>query len=129
MEAASFDESSDTISAFSIDGQTGKLALLDKVASNGGDPAHVAVDASGHWVFAVNYNGGNVSMIQKNADLSLGAAVMTFPTGMNAHEIVFDPSSHFAFVPNKGSDDVSELVFDAKAGTIAPNTPLPEPHS
>jgi len=114
-------EGSDELAAFSIDGATGKLTFKNRVSSNGAGPAHVALDAAGSYVFGVNYGGGNATMIKRNADDSLGAAMLTLSTGKNAHEIVFDPSNKYAFVPNLGSDNVSQLVFDAKAGTLVFN--------
>lgn len=117
-------EGSDELAAFSIDPQTGALTFLNRVSSNGGGPAHVAVDATGHYVFGVDYGGGALTMIAVAPGGALGATVTTRSTGANAHELVLDPSQHFAFVPNKGSDSVSQLVFDASLGTLTPN-PVP----
>lgn len=122
-------EGSDELASFAIDPATGQLAFLNRVSSNGGGPAHVAVDATGKYVFGVNYGGGNLTMIATKADGSLGAAVTTLATGQNAHQLALDASNHFAFVPNKGSDTVSQLVFDAAQGSLGfnavPSAPLP----
>jgi 6-phosphogluconolactonase len=114
-------EGSNELAAFSIDGATGKLTFKNRVSSNGAGPAHIALDATGSYVFGVNYGGGSATMLKRNADDSLGASLLTLATGKNAHEIVFDPSNKYAFVPNLGSDNVSQLVFDANAGTLAFN--------
>jgi 6-phosphogluconolactonase len=45
------------------------------------------------------------------------------PVGRNAHSIRIDASNRFAFVPTLGSDEIFELVFDAKTGRLASNTP------
>ena len=42
-----------TISAFTVDGA--KLKLINIVSSRGAGPCHVAVDRTGHWLFAANY--------------------------------------------------------------------------
>jgi 6-phosphogluconolactonase len=122
-------EGSDQIASFAIDGATGQLTLLNRVSSNGGGPAHVAVDATGKLVFGVNYGGGNLTMIATAADGSLGATAATLATGANAHQLVLDGSNQFAFVPNKGSDTVSQLVLDTAAGSLVfnakPSAPLP----
>lgn len=114
-------EGSDQVSAFTIDRTTGALGFQNRVSSNGGGPAHVAVDATGQWVFAANYGGGTVTMIEVAGDGSLGSARATLGTGPNAHQLVVDPSNRFVFVPNLGADDVSQLVFDAGAGTLVEN--------
>jgi len=114
-------EGSDELASFSIDAATGKLAFKNRVPSNGAGPAHIALDATGAYVFGVNYGGGSVTMRKRNPDDSLGASWLTLPTGQNAHQIVFAPSNQYAFVPNLGSDNVSQLVFDAQAGTLAFN--------
>lgn len=123
------DENASQLLAFALDPNDGTLSFLNQVSSNGSGPAHVAVDPSGGFVFGVNYGSGDVTMVRRNADQSLGATVATLSTGANAHQIVFDPSSHFAFVPDKGSDDIAQLVFDAKAPSIGfnstPSTPMP----
>jgi len=111
-------EGSDEISAFSVDAATGALSFLNRVPSNGSGPAHVAVDATGTRVLAANYGGGSVTMIAVGADGSLGGALATLATGANAHQVVVDPGNAAAFVPNLGSDTVSQLDLDVAAGTL-----------
>jgi 6-phosphogluconolactonase len=113
-------EGSDELAAFTVDAGTGALAFLDRVPSNGNGPAHLAVDATGGWLLAANYGGGNVTMVRIEPDGSLGDAVATLATGANAHQIVLDAANAHAFVPNLGDDTVSELVFDP-AGGLAPD--------
>ncbi len=115
------DEGTNQLQSFSIDPATGKLTFLNAVSSNGVDPAHVAVDPTGKFVFGVNYGDGKVTTIQRQNDGSLGSTVATRDTGANAHEIVFDRSHRHAFVPDKGSDYVSQFSFDAATGALAPN--------
>ena len=50
--------SSGAVSAFAIDSRTGKLTLLNQVASRGADPCYVAVDQTGKYVLVANYGGG-----------------------------------------------------------------------
>ena len=114
-------EGSDQIASFAIDQATGALTPKNSVSSNGGGPAHVAVDATGKFVFAANYGGNTASTIAVNADGSLGSEVTTFDDLPHAHETVLDATNHFAFVPTLGADAVTQLVFDPDAGTIAKN--------
>lgn len=80
---------------------------MNHASTNGSGPAHVAVDAAGAVAVAVNYGSGDVTTIPIQPDGSLGTPSMAMKTGANAHQIVFDPTNAFAFVPNKGSDTVS----------------------
>jgi 6-phosphogluconolactonase len=113
-------EGSGEVAGFRIAAATGELTLLNRVSSQGSGPAHVSVDATGQLVFAANYGEGNVTMIERLADGSLGAELATLVTGPNAHQIVADPSNGYVFVPNLGSDEVSQLVLDVNARTLVP---------
>jgi 6-phosphogluconolactonase len=113
------------VSAFRIDPSTGGLSFLNRVSSEGAGPAHVAVEASGKFVFVANYNGGTVAVLPVRTDGTLGAAVDTVSHGGGAqsHQVVVAPSNQFVFVPNKGLSAVSQYRFDAQDGSITPNTP------
>jgi len=45
------------------------------------------------------------------------------PVGRNAHSILVDASNRFVYVPNLGTDQIFQFVFDAKSGRLASNTP------
>jgi 6-phosphogluconolactonase len=119
----SVDEGQDALGSFAIDGATGQLTPLNSAPCGGNGPAHVAVDATGNHVFGVNYGSGDVRRINVTVDGSFGAGVTDLSTGANAHQIVLDASNQFAFVPNKGTDTVSQLVFDAATGQLDFNQP------
>src|SRR6185312_4367309 len=44
------DQSSGGVSAFSIDAASGKISLLNEVASGGADPCYVSIDKTGKYV-------------------------------------------------------------------------------
>ncbi len=52
-----------SVSAFSIDPETGKLSLLNRKTSGGAGPCHLSVDASGHYLLVANYGGGSVETL------------------------------------------------------------------
>ncbi len=85
---------------------------------------HVAVDPSGKFVIAANYDGGSVSVFPINPDGSLGVEkqLLDFGSKSEAHSVAFDPSGKFAFVPTLGTDQVQQLRLGAD-GTLTPNTP------
>ena len=64
----------DAVSAFAIDSTTGKLTLLNQVASGGADPCYITVDKTGKFVLVANYTGGSVSVFPILKDGSLGEA-------------------------------------------------------
>jgi len=62
------------VSAFSIDRATGKLTLLNEVASRGADPCYISVDKTGKYVLVANYTGGNIAAFPISEDGKLGEA-------------------------------------------------------
>ncbi|HKO52517.1 MAG TPA: lactonase family protein, partial [Polyangiaceae bacterium] len=109
------------VASFSVDAKTGDLTFLNRVASGGGAPAFVSVDRSGKYLMVANYNGGTTRVFPITADGSLGPPSDDKSPGMNSHMILTDPGNKFAFVMNKGSDTVTQYVFDASNGTLMPN--------
>src|ERR1700682_2403107 len=67
-----------SVSAFAIDPATHAFKLLHRVSSRGAGPCHVAVDKTGKWLFAANYNGGSVAAFPIHEDGSLGEASAFF---------------------------------------------------
>src|SRR3989441_6029641 len=55
-------EKSGAVSAFAVDRETGKLALLNQVSSRGAGPCHISLDKAGKYVFIANYDAGSVAV-------------------------------------------------------------------
>src|SRR5438094_944256 len=47
----------------------------------------------------------------------------TFVYASNAHAILVDATNRFVYVPNLGTDQIFQFVFDEKSGRLASNTP------
>src|SRR5207244_5202987 len=60
------------VSAFSVEPASGRLRLLNSVASGGAHPAHVSVDPTGRWVLVANYTGGTIATLPNQEDGSIG---------------------------------------------------------
>ncbi len=123
----SVNEGPATVSAFSVNATNGTLRLLNQMPSNGGAPAHIVVDRTGRNVIVANYNGGSVTVfpILTNGLLGAATAHIQHPgTAPHAHCITLDASNHFAFVCDKGLDQIRSYIFDAVAGTLTTNTTL-----
>ena len=109
------------VASFAVNRQTGDLTFVNRVDSGGGAPAFVGVDRSGKFVLVANYNGGTARVFPIASDGGLGAFSDTQSPGTNSHMIITDPANKFAFVPNKGSDTISQYSFDAATGKLLPN--------
>lgn len=123
-----------SVSGFSLDPKTGKLAFLNQVPSNGEGPCHLALDRTGRWLAVANYNNGTMALYPVNADGRLGEAVAVEKhegssvnpgrqRGPHAHEVVFSPDNRYLLLSDLGLDKIFVYRFDAGKGTLTPNEP------
>ncbi len=110
------------VSAFSV-GANGALKLLNTVPSRGSGPCHVAVDHTGKWLFAANYNSGSVAAFPIHDDGSVGAASAFVQhsgssvnpqrqAGPHAHSANISPDNRFVLVPDLGLDQILSYKLD-----------------
>jgi 6-phosphogluconolactonase len=122
------------VSAFAIDRATGKLTLLNEVASRGADPCYITVDKTGKNVLVANYTGGSVAVFPVLADGKLGEASAFVQhtghgadpkrqEGPHAHSIDLSPDNRFAMVDDLGLDELLVYKFDSAKGSLTPNDP------
>jgi 6-phosphogluconolactonase len=122
------------VSAFSIDGKTGKLTFLNEVASKGTDPCHIALDKTGKYVMVANYSSGSVAVYSVLKDGSLGKLTALDQRhgssvdkerqeGPHAHSIGVTPDNRFVLSADLGLDELLVYRFDAAHGTLKPNNP------
>lgn len=122
------------VSAFAIDGKTGKLTALNQQASGGTGPCHVSVDTSGKCVLVANYGSGSIASLPVKTDGSLGEAVSVIQhagsgvnpsrqAGPHAHFIVPSPDNRFALTCDLGLDKILIYPLDAAAAKLTTNTP------
>ena len=125
---------SGAVSAFSIDPSTGKLALLNQVASMGTGPCHLVLDKAGRNLLVANYGSGSVAVFPVAADGRIGQATDFVQhtgksvnpdrqKGPHAHGVALDPANRFAFVCDLGLDKVLTYRFDAEHGKLSPGEP------
>jgi 6-phosphogluconolactonase len=125
-------QKSGAVSAFAIDRASGKLTLVNQVASGGADPCYVTVDRTGKYVLVANYTGGSVAVFPIRKDGGLGDASAfiqhtghgTNPQrqeGPHAHSIDMSPDDRFAFVDDLGLDETLVYPFDSSNGALAAN--------
>lgn len=123
-----------SVSAYTIEVDTGKLKLLNKQPSSGVGPCHVNLDNEGRNLLVANYGSGSASVIPIKTDGRLGK-----PTGFvqhtgssvkprrqkgpHAHSINVSPDNRFAFVADLGIDKIMIYKLDIEKGTIVANSP------
>ena len=137
-----------TVTAFSIDRNTGALAMINQQPSMGAGPCHIAADNQHRYVVVSNYGSGSVAVlpvratrsrawvrnVPVHADGSLGAASAVVQhtgssinperqKGPHAHCATFDRANRFVFVCDLGLDKILVYRFDAARGTLAAHTP------
>jgi 6-phosphogluconolactonase len=131
---AANEDKAGSISAFAIDPASGKLKLLNSVPSRGSGPCHVAVDPSGKWVFAANYNSGSVAMFPVHEDGTLGEATgfvqhagssvnAQRQSGPHAHSANVSPDGRWLLVADLGLDQILRYRVDAVKGTLSAGEP------
>ena len=142
-EITDFNGSSGSVSAFSIDHESGELTQLNAVSSEGAGPAHMSLDALGKFAFVANYLGGSIAVLPILAGGMLGSAVDTrrdtdslgsrhasdAPGGSfavsghdspHAHMIAPDPYNKFVLATDLGQDRIYVYRFDSASGRITP---------
>jgi 6-phosphogluconolactonase len=127
-------EKSGAVSAFAIDRASGKLTLLNQVASKGADPCYITVDKTGKFVLVANYSGGSVAVFPVLEDGRLGDASAFVQhkghgsnperqEGPHAHSIDLSSENRFAIVDDLGLDETLVYKFDSAKGSLTPNDP------
>lgn len=127
-------EASGSITAFTINTKSGKLSLLNQVASRGTDPCYVSLDHSGRYVLVANYGSGSVATFPVLKDGSLGDATSFVQhsgsgpdrerqEGPHAHWIGVTPDNHFVMTVDLGADDVLVYRLNEKNGSLSANDP------
>lgn len=123
-----------TVSAFSIDSTSGKLALLNDQPSHGAGPCHLIVDETGKTVMVANYGAGSIAAYPVGKDGRLGEATAKIQhqgsgadprrqKGPHAHHITTDPGNRFALVCDLGLDKVLIYRFNPARNTLVANDP------
>jgi len=133
------DASSGGVSAFAVasekgSGPTGKLQLLNEVASRGADPCYIAFDKTGKYALVANYTGGSIAVFPVQPDGHVGEASAFVQhvgssinrerqEGPHAHWIETTPDNRFAIAVDLGLDELLVYRFDAKKGSLTPKNP------
>lgn len=119
------------LSAYAIDPATGKLRLLNTLATGGTSTCYISIDKTGHYVLMANFGSSSVTVLRINDDGSLGeqTAFMkhigrgkdpSFQSKAHPHSIDVSPDNRFAVVSDLGVDKIFIYRFDATTGSLSP---------
>ncbi len=121
------------VTAFSIDGASGKLTKLNQVESHGTAPCHLVVDRTGKSLAVANYSSGTTAVFPVKDDGSLGEASSVVQhsgsgpsprqSAPHAHAAVLSADNRFLFVADLGIDQVLSYRLDPAKASIASNNP------
>lgn len=118
------------VSAFSIDKQSGMLALLNQIDCQGDNPVDSALDPTERFLVVANYGTGAVAVIPLDPDGRLQPVTQLAPlrgtpgpdpkeqASSHPHAVIFDPSGQFVIVPDKGFDRT--FLFRFENGSLTP---------
>ncbi len=122
-------QNSGSVSAYSIDGQTGKLTLLNQRPSYGSGPCHISIDHTGKWAFISNYHEGNFVVMSLFDDGLVGSSAGArkhLGGSVNAerqekphvHSAVVSPDNNFILVSDLGTDKIHSYKLNHANGNI-----------
>lgn len=118
-----------TVNAFSINPESGRMRIMNKVLAHGDDPCNITTH--GRKAFTANYSSGSVSIfdIEKDGTLFDNGEVITYNNPSNVdtvrqaashiHTVAKAPDGHYMFVTDLGGDCIYkfELRPEFKVGT------------
>jgi 6-phosphogluconolactonase len=122
------------LSAFAIEGGSGKLTPINSASVKSSGPCYVAIDKAGHWAITANYSGGSVTVLPIESGGRLGDATEFIQhkgsgpnreqqTGPHPHWVGFVPKSNLVLVADLGIDTIAIYNFDSKKGTLTVGNP------
>jgi 6-phosphogluconolactonase len=115
---------STTLAAFRLDTGSGELALINKVDTGIGIPAHLVTDRRGRFLLTVYYGGGGITVHRLGEDGAIGELVQYINTGEKAHAVYLAVEDRYVIVPHVcPTNKTSQFRFDAETGLLAPNHP------
>jgi 6-phosphogluconolactonase len=122
------------VTAFRLDRAARKLIEINTVTSKGAAPCHVAVDRTGHALFAANYNGGSAASFQIAGDgrvsevVSLEQFTDHGPNkerqeAAHAHRVTLSPDNRLLLVNDLGGDAIHVFRLDPSTAKLTTNDP------
>jgi 6-phosphogluconolactonase len=127
---------SSAVSAFALDGSTGKLTMLNQIPSQGEDPCYLSFDKTGRHLLVANYSSGTVAVFSILPDGRLGNSTAVLKNrgtlgsnkerqdGPHAHWIEASAHNRFVYVADLGLDRILIYELEAATGTLRRGEPI-----
>jgi 6-phosphogluconolactonase len=124
LYTANFDGTSSTISAISVDTDTGALSALSGSPVAAPVSNYIGTDLNGFYLYVTT--GTNVVGYSLMTGLPVALAGFPVASGSNAYSVTVDPSNLYFYVANEGSANIAGYRFDPKTGGLAaiPGSPF-----
>lgn len=117
------------VCALEYDREARTFRARNQQASGGDWPCHLALDATGKWLFVANYGTGSMSVLPLLTDGSLGEMSdhvqhsgkgpnQQRQEGPHAHSTTLTPDNKYAIVADLGLDQLVVYAFDATNGKL-----------
>jgi len=124
------------VSAFSIDRKTGKLTAINRVASRGGQPCHIATDKTGRMAMVANWSTGSTAAfpIGRRGELGESSAFSQHEgprsgapapgqPQVHCHSVVVTPDNRFLLSTDTGLNKVYVYRLDPSKAAFTPHDP------
>ncbi|MFO0425437.1 MAG: lactonase family protein [Planctomyces sp.] len=120
------------VAAYSLEGRTGRMKLLNRTSALGTAACYLDVDATGKTVFVANYSTGSVASIPVRPDGTLGEAATfvqheghsvdkTRQDAAHAHCIVVTPDNRFVLSADLGLDRILSYRIESGTSRMVPS--------
>lgn len=118
------------VCAFAIDGNTGRLNMLNARPTGGRAPCHISMDSGNTHLFAANYHDGSVSVFPLNTDGRIGERLVVLQhkgsgpvrgrqDGPHAHFTTLTPGDGYLCAVDLGADRIFLYRYDG--GMVVPD--------
>ena len=127
------------VTSYELDGHTGGLREIGRVATGMPGPCYISVDATGKAVITANYSGGGVTSFRVRKDGSLDGPVdhIDFRAkeygsngpqadrqeGPHPHSATISPDDRFVVVNDLGHDTIVTFALDAETARLTTSEP------
>ena len=125
----------DRVLAYRFAPDRGDLTRLEDGGAElapGAGPRHIALDAAGRHLYAINELNSTVTMFDWNADTAAATSrqtVSTLPDDAKVEnstaEIEIHPSGRFLYGSNRGHDSIAVFAIDASTGRLTRTAVVP----
>lgn len=117
--------------SYRFDPQAGNLQEINRQSTKGDSPCYISIDATGEWLFTVNYTSGSICLFPVRPDGAIDALAdlvqleghSVHPrrqTKPHPHSVVQLPGTCFWLVPDLGVDRLYVYALDTGEGKLRP---------